>query len=190
MCGNYISSDNAIFESNELLKEKLKVICKDFLQYEKDELYKIKAWFSILEIHQENKDKPDLSIYMNTSNNFGDEGVYNIGFHSDLHSVINTYEQNSDFLEPEYNGFDEFIKINPEHNYVTCDSRKGNYLAKIFTEEQFIERINKQISSLSFYQFSVGEILGLEPLTKSDFSRHIYIQTRGGFTGWNLINFC
>lgn len=187
MCGNHISSDNSIFESNQLLKEKLKVICEDFLRCEKDELYRIKAWFSILEIYQEDDDKPDLKIYMNTSPQFGDEGVYNITFHSNLDNVINTYEHGCFYSDPnpEYNRFKEFVKNNSKHNFVTCDSRKGNYVAKIFTEEQFMQIIDDQISSLLFYQFSVAEILGLEPLTKSDFSRHVNIKTRGGFSGWN-----
>lgn len=33
-----------------------------------------------------------------------------------------------------------------------------------------------RILNLDFFQFSVGEILGLEPLSKTDFSRHIDIQ--------------
>jgi hypothetical protein len=46
-----------------------------------------------------------------------------------------------------------------------------------------------RILNLDFFQFSVGEILGLEPLSKTDFSRHIDIQTRGGYIGWNWKNF-
>jgi hypothetical protein len=186
MCGNYISIDNPIF-SDDKLKDKLKKICKKFVEYEKDELYRIKAWFSIIEIHQDKEENPKLTIYMNTSPEFGDEGIYNINFHQDIDSVICTYEHGNFYSDPnpEYNGFEEFIKENPEHNYVTCNSRKGNYVAKIFTEEQFIDIVNEQIVNLDFKSFSVGEILGLEPLTKSDFSRNIDIQTRGGFTGWN-----
>jgi hypothetical protein len=121
---------------------------------------------------------------MNTSPDFGDEGIYNIDFHKDIDSVICTYEHGNYYGDPNQ----EFIKKNPGHNYVTCNSRKGNYVAKIFTEEQFIEIVNEQISNLDFKSFSVGELLGLEPLTMSDFSRNIDIQTRGGFTGWNWNN--
>jgi hypothetical protein len=186
MCGNHISRDNDIFQDKNF-KDALKKICHEFLYHEKDDLYRIKAWFSIIEIHQEREENPELSIYINTSKQFEHEGVYNIGYHQNLDNVISKYEHGSFYgnPNPEYNGFAEFIKKNSGHNYITCDSYKCNYNAMIFTDDEFIKIVNNNINNLDFYQFSIGEILELEPLSKKDFSKNIEIQTRGGFTGWN-----
>jgi hypothetical protein len=76
------------------------LFCDEFLFDEKDELYRIKAWFSIIEIHQDEEENPKLTIYMNTSPEFKDEGIYNINYYEDIDSVICTYEHGNFYGDP------------------------------------------------------------------------------------------